>query len=108
MFSRMKGLEDAKQLLIYRVHADQRPNARPGQDRRLPRAMLLATSPQHGDVCRSCHVDSQLLDGDSQLDRVVRCVNQILFRPEIPFSRLHRGVTEEHLDLLKFAASRAA
>jgi hypothetical protein len=48
-----------------------------------------------------------LLDGDSQLDRVVRSVNQILFRAQVPFSRLDGGVPQKQLDLLKLAAGRS-
>jgi hypothetical protein len=49
-----------------------------------------------------------MLYGDSQLDRVIWCVNQILLRAQVPFRRLHRSVTEEQLDLLKLAAASPA
>lgn len=37
-------------------------------------------------------------------DRVIRCMNQILFRPEVALSGLYRRVAEKHLDLLQLAA----
>jgi hypothetical protein len=48
------------------------------------------------------------LDRYSQLDRVVRRVDQILFRTEVSFGRLDRRVAEEQLNLLKLAAASAA
>ena len=48
------------------------------------------------------------LDGDPELDRVVRRVHQILLGPEIPLRRLHGCVTQQQLDLFKFAATGAA
>jgi hypothetical protein len=34
-------------------------------------------------------------------------VNEILLRPEVSFSRLHRGVAEQHLNLLQLTAGSA-
>jgi hypothetical protein len=48
------------------------------------------------------------LHSHSQLYRIVRGVNQILFRAEISFGRLDRSMAQEHLDLLKLAATGAA
>lgn len=48
------------------------------------------------------------LDSHSQLDRVVRRLNQILFRAKIPFRRLNGRVPEEQLNLLKLAATGTA
>ena len=39
-----------------------------------------------------------------QFDRVVRGVYQILLCAQIPFGGLNRGVAQQHLDLLQFAA----
>jgi hypothetical protein len=47
------------------------------------------------------------LYGHSQPDRVVWRMEQILPCPEVAFGRLHRGVAEQHLDLLKFPAGRS-
>jgi hypothetical protein len=35
-------------------------------------------------------------------------VDQILFRSKIPFGRLHRSVTQQQLNLLKFTAAGSA
>ena len=43
-----------------------------------------------------------------QFDPVVRRMNQILFRTEIPLGRLDTRVAKKQLNLLKFAAGRAA
>src|SRR5579871_2969596 len=42
---------------------------------------------------------------NSQFDRIVRGVEQILFRAKIAFRRLDRGVSQEQLDLLKLPAA---
>src|ERR1035437_4309062 len=39
-----------------------------------------------------------------QLDSIVRRINQILFRAEVPFGRLYGSVPEQQLNLLQFAA----
>jgi len=36
-----------------------------------------------------------LLHGDSKLDRVIRCVNQILPRPEVTFGGLHGSMSQQ-------------
>jgi hypothetical protein len=43
-----------------------------------------------------------------QLDPIVRGVDQILFRPEVPLGRLHRRMAEEQLDLFKLPTSSPA
>src|ERR1039458_7410399 len=48
------------------------------------------------------------LSQDSQLYPVIRCVNQILLRTQVPLGRLNRRVTQEQLDLLKLTAGSAA
>ena len=47
------------------------------------------------------------LDRHPQLYPVVRSVNQILPRAEVPLGRLHRGVAQQQLNLLKLPASGA-
>src|SRR5207249_8110038 len=49
-----------------------------------------------------------VLNCDSQFDRVVRRVDQILPGAEVAFSGLDGRVSEEHLNLLKLAARRSA
>jgi hypothetical protein len=44
------------------------------------------------------------LNRHSQFDRVVGHVNQILLGAEISLRPLHGGMTEKHLDLLRFSA----
>jgi hypothetical protein len=44
----------------------------------------------------------------SQLDTVIRRMNQILFRTEISLRRLDRSVPEEQLDLLELASCSPA
>ena len=44
----------------------------------------------------------------AQPDRVIGCANQILFRAQISFGRLHRRMPEQDLDLLKLTSGRAA
>jgi hypothetical protein len=48
------------------------------------------------------------LAGHSQLDRVVRRVDEVLPSPEISLGSLHRCMTEKHLDLLKLSARGSA
>ena len=38
---------------------------------------------------------TEYLDRQSQLDRIIRCVNKILFRAEIPFRCLDRRVAQQ-------------
>jgi len=45
-----------------------------------------------------------LLKRQTQLDAIVRRVDQILLRSQVPLGRLYRGVAQEQLDLLKLAA----
>ena len=45
---------------------------------------------------------------DSQLDPIIRRVDQILLRTEVPLGRLNRGVAQQQLDLFQCAAGRAA
>jgi hypothetical protein len=45
---------------------------------------------------------------NSQLDRVIGSMNQVLFRTKISFSRLNGRVAEKQLDLLKLTAAGAA
>jgi type I restriction enzyme, R subunit len=44
----------------------------------------------------------------NELDPIVRRVHQILLRAQVPLRRLHRGVAQQQLDLLKLAAGRPA
>jgi hypothetical protein len=50
----------------------------------------------------------RVLHRHSQFDPVIRSVDQILLRPEVPLGRLDGCVPEEQLNLLQFAARRAA
>jgi len=54
------------------------------------------------------NVGESLARNNSQLNRVVRRMDQILSRAEIPFRRLNRSVAQEKLNLLKLAAAGAA
>ena len=48
------------------------------------------------------------LNGHTQLDRIVRRMNQILLRAQISLGSLNGGVAQQHLDLLQFPAGSAA
>ena len=48
------------------------------------------------------------LDRHLQLDSIVGCVHQILFRSEVTFGRLNRRMPEQQLDLFQFSAGRPA
>src|SRR6266849_1955948 len=50
----------------------------------------------------------EFLNGQSQLDAVIRRMHQILPRSQISFGRLYRRVAQKQLDLLKLAAGSAA
>ena len=47
------------------------------------------------------------LDRDPKSDRIVRCVSEILFRPEIPFGGLDGRVAQQQLNLFKLAARQS-
>ena len=53
-------------------------------------------------------IEGSPLHRDPQLDPIIRRVDQILLRPKVPLGGLDGGVTEQHLDLLQFAARRPA
>ena len=48
------------------------------------------------------------LSQDSQLYPVIRCVNQILLRTQVPLGVLDRSVPKKQLNLLQLAAGRPA
>src|ERR1017187_4330449 len=53
-------------------------------------------------------VSNRALHGYSQLDSVVRRVNQVLLGAQVPLRRLDRGVAQKQLDLVQLTAGGPA
>jgi len=75
-------------------------------------AVALAALPEAGSPKNPSKATGSVappaLSRDSQLDPVIRRMNKVLARSEVPLGSLHRCVAQQQLDLLQLTARGSA